>query len=200
MLENLFSELSTDLLKLLFASHDPMLLRLICTDMKNKIENFPEFLLHLSPDGTQNASCAFFVRFKGKISVGSRHGWNPHRGWFNALIEAIRRGLRVDAILPLALNSLNSSIFCSMLSDGCLSKIQKLSITFSGTLRSLSALIKSLSTLCKVAEKIELKLEVLYRRPRELLNDIIDQIKGLGGESSISIMALSIRSVFHDMP
>uniref|UniRef100_A0A7S0MI62 F-box domain-containing protein n=1 Tax=Cryptomonas curvata TaxID=233186 RepID=A0A7S0MI62_9CRYP len=192
MIENPFSELSTDLLKLLFTSHDPMQLRLICRDMKTKIENSPEFVIHLSPDGTQHASSTFFVRFKGKISIGSRHGWDHQTGWFSSLTDAIHRGLQVDTILPLTVNSLNLSKFCSMLNDVCPSKIRMLSITLSGTLRSLSTSIPSLSMLCNVAETIELKMDVLYRRPRELLFDVVEQIKGIGG-GAISLKAISIR-------
>jgi hypothetical protein len=192
---NLFSELSTDLLKLLFTSHDPMQLRLICRDMKTKIENSPELVIHLSPNGTQNASITFFIRFKGKITIGSRHGWDHQTGWFTSLTDAIQRGLQVDTILPLTVNSLNLSKFCSRLNDVCLTKIRMLSITFSGTLRSLSTTMASFSMLRNVAETIELKVDVLYRRPRELLCGVVEQIKGLGG-SGISLKALSIRSVF----
>ncbi len=192
---NPFSELSTDLLKLLFASHDSMQLRLICKDMKAKIENSPEVIIYLSPDGTQNASSTFFLRFKGKVSIGSRHGWDHQTGWFSSFIDAIQRGLQVESIMPLAVNSLNLSNFCSRLSSVCLSKIHKLSITFHGTLRSLSTSIASLSALCSVAETIELKLDILYRRPRELLKDVVEHIKGLGG-IAISLKAISIRSVF----
>ncbi len=191
-----FSALSSDLLKVLFASHDPMQLRLICMDMKTKIENSPEITIYLSPDGTQNASSSFFVRFKGKISVGSRHGWNHQKGWFSSLLDAIQLGLQVDSILPLDVNSLNLSSFSSRLNDVCLSKIKNLSIAFSGTLGSLSTSIVSLSALCNVAEKIELKLDILYRRPKQLLIDVIDQIKGIGG--GISLKELSIRSEAHD--
>ena len=192
---NLFSELSTDLLKLLFTSHDPMQLRLICRDMKTKIENSTEFVIHLSPDGTQNVSSTFFVKFKGKITIGSRHGWDHQAGWFTSLTDAIQRGLQLDTILPLTVNSLNLSKFCSRLNDVCLSKIRMLSITFSGTLRSLSTSIASFHMLCNVAEIVDLKLDVLYRRPRELLCGVVEQIKGCGG-SGISLKALSIRSVF----
>ena len=190
----MFSQLSADLLKLLFASHDPMQLRLVCRDMKAKIENYPEFMIHLSSDGTQNASGAFFLRFKGKLSVWSRHGWDHQTGWFSSLMDAIHQGLKVETIPPIVVNSLNLSKLCSRLNDICLTKIHKLSITFCGTLRSLSTSIASLSSLCNIAEIIELKLDILYRRPRELLVDVVDQIKGLGG-SAISLKTLSIRSV-----
>jgi hypothetical protein len=189
-----FSALSTDLLKLLFTSHDPLQMRLICKDVKYKIENSPKFTIYLSSEGTKNASSIFFLRFKGKISIGSRHGWDHQTGWFRSLTDAITRGLQVDTILPLPVNSLNISNFCSRLNDICLSKIRILSITFSGTLRSLSTSMTSLCTLCNVAETIDLKVDVLYRRPRELLYGVIEQIKRLGG-SAISVQALSIRSV-----
>jgi hypothetical protein len=189
---NPFSELSTDLLKLLFSSHDPLQVRLVCKDMKDKIENSPKFTIRLSPEGTQNASSTFFLRFKGETSIGSRHGWDHQTGWFSSLMDAIHRGLRVDTILPLPVNSLNLSNFCSRLNDVCVSKIRILSITFSGTLRSLSKSMTSLCRLCNVAETIELKVDVLYRRPRELLCGVIEQITGLGG-SAISFKALSIR-------
>ena len=195
MMSNPFSEMSTDLLKLLFTSHDPMQLRLICRDMKTKIENSPEFIIHLSPDGSKNASSSFFVRFKGKITIGSRHGWDNQTGWFSSLTDAIQRGLQVDTILPLTVNSLNVSNFGSRLNDVCLSKIRMLFITFSGTLRSLSTSMTCLSMLCNVAETIELKVDVLYRRPREFLHDVVDQIKGLRG-SALSLKTISIRSVF----
>ena len=186
-----FGELSSDHLKILFKSHNAIQLRLICREMKAAIENSPEMALHLSSDGTQNATSTFFIRFKGKISVGSRHGWDHQTGWFSSLLDAIQRGLKLDTILPLTVNSFNLSAFSSRLTHACLSKIQKLSLTFSGTLRSLSTSINSLSALCNVAEIVELKLEILYRRPKELLNDIIDRIKGLGG--GISLNSLSIR-------
>ena len=171
-----------------------MQLRLICRDMKTKIENSPEFTLHLSPDGTQNASSSFFIRFKGKITIGSRHGWDHQAGWFTSLTDAIQRGLQLDTILPLTVNSLNLSKFCS-LNSVCISKIRMLFITFSGTLRSLSTSMALFPILCNVAETIELKVDVLYRRPRELLCGVVEQIKGLGG-CGISLKALSIRSVF----
>ncbi len=173
-MENPFSELSTDLLKLLFTSHGPMQLRLICRDMKTKIEN---------------------SRFKGKITIGSRHGWDHQTGWFSSLMDAIQQGLQVDTILPLTVNSLNMSKFCSRLNDVCLSKIRMLSITLRGTLRSLSTSMTSLYILCNVADTIELKVDVLYRRPREMLYGVVEQIKGLR-RSAISLKALSIRSVF----
>ena len=185
-----FVELSSDLLKILFESHNPIHLRQICKDFRTKIENFPEFMISLSLDGTQNASSTFFTRFKGKISVGSRHGWNHQSGWFISLLDAIQRGLQLDTILPLTVNSLNLSHFSSGLNEVCLSKTHKLSLTFKGTLRSLSTSMHSLSALCKVAEIVELKLEVLYRRPRELLNDVVDRIKGL---DAMSLKSLSIR-------
>ncbi len=189
-----FVELSSDLFKILFASHNPIQLRLICRDIKWKIESSPEFTIHLSTDGTQNASSAFFVRFKGELSVGSRHGWDHQKGWFPSLIVAIQRGLRVNTILPLTVNGLNLPPFSSMLHDVCRHKIQKLSIKFCGTLRSLSNSIALLSTSCKVAERIDLNLEIIYRRPRDMLKDVIDQIKGLG--DAISVKTLFIRSVF----
>ena len=191
--ENVFSELSSDLLQTLFASHNKLQLRLICRDIKAKIENYPDFILHLSPDGTQNASCNFFLQFKGKLSVGSRYGWNEQTGWFSSLLDAIKKGLRVDTLTSLVVNSLNLLHFSSKLNDACLSKIQKLYITFSGSLRSLSRSIASLSALCQVAENIDLTLKVLYRRPREVLKDVVDEIKGLDGK--ISLTSLAIRSV-----
>jgi hypothetical protein len=175
-----FIDLTSDIFKLLFASHNLIQLRLICRDIKEKIENFPELTLHLSPIGTLNASSTFFASFKGKISVGSRHGWDHQKGWFSSLIDAIKRGLQVDTILPLTVNRMNLSQFYSMLNDVCISKIQMISLTFSGTLRCLSTSIASLSGLCTISEKIELNLELQYRRPREMLFDVVEQIKGIG--------------------
>ena len=155
------------------------------------MENFPDFDLHLSYEGTQRASSTFFIRFKGKISVGSRHGWNPLIGWFPSLLDAIRQGLQVDSIFPIVVNSLNLSPFSAKLNEACHKKIQKLSISFTGTRKSLASSIAEFSALCQVAERVELKLEILFRRPRELFLDIVDQIKSL--DDAISLESLSIR-------
>jgi hypothetical protein len=188
-----FSELTSEITQILFASHNLIDLRLICKDFKARIENFPEFTIHLSPGGTQNASSEFFVQFKGKITVGSRYGWDHQKGWFRSLVDAILRGLQVHSILPLTLNTLSLPPFSSMLHDACCTKIQNLYITFRGTLRNLSNSIAALSAMCIFAEKIELTLEILYRRPRVVLKDVVDRIKVLG--DAIDLKGLLIRSV-----
>ena len=189
--EDKFSDFSSDLVKLLFAAQEPLQLRLVCRSMKARVENYPDFVLHLSPEGTQNASSIFFIRFKGKISVGSRHGWDPLRGWFPSLLDAIRQGVQVVSILPMTMNSLNLPQFSAKLNEVCLEKIQKLSISLISTTRSLSGSITALSALCHVAERVELKLEILFRRPRELLHDVVDQLRSLRG--AIHLESLSIR-------
>jgi hypothetical protein len=189
--DNKFCELSSDLLKLLFTTQNPLQMRLICRSMREKVENYPDFVIHLSPDGTKNASSTFFARFKGNISVGSRHGWDPVGGWFSSLIEAIRQGMQVDTIFPLAANSLNLPQFSAKLNEVCLKKIQKLSISFCGTTKSLSSSMEALSALCNVAVRVELELDVLFRRPKVVLLDAVQQVRGLGG--AINLQSLKIR-------
>jgi hypothetical protein len=188
---NQFSELSSDLLKLLFGAQNQLQLRLICRNMREKVENSPEFVINLSPDGTRNASSTFFARFKGKLTVGSRYGWDPVRGWFYSLIDAIRQGLQVDTILPLAVNGLNLPQFSANLTDVCIEKIQTISISFDGTTKSLTSSMAALSTLCRVADRVELNLHVIFRRPRVCLLDTVDRIKDL--QSAISLKSLTIR-------
>ncbi len=159
--------------------------------MREKVENYPDFVVNLSPDGTRNASSTFFARFKGKLTVGSRYGWDPVRGWFCSLIDAIRQGLQVDTILPLAVNSLNLLQFSASLNQVCLEKIRTISISFDGTTQSLKSSMTALSTLCRVAERVELNLDFLFRRPRVSLLDAVDQLKDL--ESTISLKTLAIR-------
>ena len=188
---NQFSELSPDLLKLLFGAENQLQMRLICRSMREKVENYPDFVINLSPDGTRNASSTFFARFKGKLTVGSRYGWDPARGWFCSLIEAIRQGLQVETILPLAVNSLNLPQFTAHLNEVCLEKIQTISVSFDGTTKSLTSSMAALSTLCRVAERVELNLDVLFRRPRVSLLDTVDQVRDL--ESAISLKSLTMR-------
>jgi hypothetical protein len=192
-MQHQFCELSADLFSILFASQNQMQLRTVSKRFREKIENSPEFFLRLSPDGTTNASSSFFVRFKGKLSVGSRHGWDDMKGWFSSLLDAIKLGLQVDSILQMTVNSLNVMQFSSRLNEVCLTKIQTLSFTFICSVRSLSNSLTSFSRLCTVAERIELKLELLYRRPRDKLKAAIDQLRSLG--EAIHVQTLAIRSV-----
>jgi hypothetical protein len=188
---NRLSELSSDLLKLLFGTQNQLQMRLICRSMREKVENFPEFVVNLSPDGTRNASSTFLARFKGKLTVGSRYGWDPVRGWFCSLVDAIRQGLQVDTILPLAVNSLTLLQFSASLNQVCLEKIRTISISFDATTKSLTSSMAALSTLCRVAERVELNLDVLFRRPRVSLLDAVDQVKYL--ESAMAMKSLAIR-------
>jgi hypothetical protein len=187
---NPFLEFSSDILQSFFAEQNPLQLRLICRSMREKVENYPDFDLHLSLQGTQSASSTFFTRFKGKISVGSRHGWDPLRGWFPSLIDAIRRGVRVDTIFSIVVNSLNLMPFSAKLNEACHEKVQRLSISLTCTRKSLASSIAALTAVCQVAERVDLKLNILFRRPRELLLDVVDKIKVLHG--AISLISLTI--------
>jgi hypothetical protein len=190
---NPFLEFSSDILKLLFTEQSSLQIRLICRSMREKVENYPDFDLHLSLQGTQSASSSFFIRFKGKISVGSRHGWDPLRGWFPSLLDAIRKGLWVDTFFSMVVNSLNILTFSAKLNEACHKKVQRLSISLTCTRKSLASSISALTTLCQVAERVELKLNILFRRPRELLLDVVDKIKSLHG--AISLISLTIRYI-----
>jgi hypothetical protein len=187
---NPFLEFSSDIFKSLFTDQSPLQIRLICRSMREKVENYPDIDLHLSVQGTRSASSSFFTRFKGKISVGSRHGWDPLRGWFPSLLDAIRRGVRVDTVFPIVVNSLNLLPFSAKLNEACHEKVQRLSISLACTRKSLASSIAALTALCQVAERVELKLNILFRRPRELLLDAVDKIKSLHG--TISLMSLTL--------
>ncbi len=191
MKEVFFCDLSSDILKLLFGTQYPLQMRLICHSMRDKVEKYPDFVIHLSPDGTRNATSAFFAKFKGNLSVGSRHGWDPSSGWFCSLIDAIRQGLQVDTIFPLAMNSLNLPLFSAKLNEACVQKIKQLSILLRCTVKSLSKSMEALSALCSAADRVELSLDVIFRRPKVVLLDVVDQLSRLGG--GLHLESLSIR-------
>ncbi len=91
----------------------------------------------------------------------------------------------MDTILPLAV------LFSAKLNEVCHDKIQTLSISFDVTTKSLASSMMALSKLCRVAERVELKLDALFRRPRVSLLDVVDQVKDL--ESAISLKSLAMR-------
>jgi hypothetical protein len=149
---------------MLSASHNPIhfKLRLISnykdSDILEKLDGSSEQVIHLfEPKQRLLSESSHVLRFnlklKGimmtRISVGSRHGLDHQNGWFSSLMDAIQKGLIVDKILPLTVNrkglTLSAFKFPSRLNDVCSSKIQSLSITFTGTTKSLSRSIAPLS-------------------------------------------------------
>jgi hypothetical protein len=119
----------------------------------------------LSFKGAACATSDFFASFQGNITVGSNYGWAAHDGWFDAMIEATKIGLRVDTVLPLSVDSQSIRVLFARLSskpDGAKTKFRKLCIEYTGSSRCFERSRPDISSLYSVAEHVEVGLQLEY--------------------------------------
>jgi hypothetical protein len=180
-------DLTCDNLMSIASCYDLIKLRSVCRSVKEKIENLSELLIHLSTEGLLQSTSEFFCRFKGKVSIASKQGMDPKDRWFSSLIMSIRSGFDLAALYNVKLKHSSLQFFCLAVREDLPLKIQKLTITYNGSINNFT---DAYQTLMKLADNIEAKIELTYRRPRESLSDAVDQVLAMDGTFSFSTLSL----------
>ena len=177
------------------SSTEKLMLRAVCTSMKSLIEKLPVFEIALSQEGASAVTSHFFSHFKGILTVTSKCVSGASIRWFEALIDAVQQGVKVEKISTLCINSRTASalskVLQRLLSSGDSSRIICIALSFEGSSGGFRNALSAISMLSSVAERVDLSADLTFRRPKETLWGITQQIKSLG--SCFSVKSLCIR-------
>jgi hypothetical protein len=189
-----------DNLAVILKEESIMPFRLVCKGLKAQIERFPEFVLRLSKDGTENMTSNFLLRFKGKIVIGSRYGWCLGNGWFRAMIDAIQLGLIVTMIETLEVDSVSIGLLSESLAlamsrrervHGSADKVAHISLKLTTSHSKLKECLVPIETLGKVCTNISIKISLYYFKERDSMQKIVSNVNDV--HSSCMIEELGFR-------
>jgi hypothetical protein len=188
-------DLTSELVLRITKAEKTIMLRAVCTSMKSLIEKLPVFEIALSQEGAAEATSNFFSHFKGNLTVTSKCATGESIRWFEALIDAVQQGVKVEKISTLCINSRTASAFSIVLqralSSGNSSRIISIALSFEGSSGGFRTALPAISMLSSVADEVDITADLTFRRPNETLWGILQQIKSLG--SCFSIKDICIR-------
>jgi hypothetical protein len=169
-------QLLPDNLAVILKGESIMSFRLVCKGLKAQIERFPDFTLRFSKAGAEHVTSDFLLRFKGKITIGSRHCWNLKSGWFNAMIQAIPLGLTVTTIetmdvYPATLRFISQNLAFALSErekiDGAQEKIAHISLELTTVYSELEKCRWAIDSLQSNCASISMKLNVLHHKEQD---------------------------------
>ena len=179
-------DLTPELLRRTIKTKNFMMLRAVCKGMKSRIAELPEIEIKLSPAGTASVTSRFFSHFKGNISVTSKCISESSIGWFEALIDAVQHGVKVETISKLRVNRRKacavSEALDRFIAHGVSSSpiIKHISVSFEGRSSGLRNSLSAMSKLSSVAREVEISMDLSFRSPVETLWGLNQQIMSLG--------------------
>ncbi len=187
-------DLTPDLLHRIMETKSLMMLRAVCKNMKTRIENLPETEIVLSPEGTAVATSHFFSHFKGNLTVRSECVTGTSICWFESLLGAVQRGVKVEKVSTLCINSKTACALSESLqrvvSNGISSRIIHISVSIEGSSSGFRKSLSAISQLSSVADEVEISVDLTFRNPMETLWGINQQIMSLGGCFTIKDMCI----------
>lgn len=152
-------------MRIVLSNQNLFVMRRLSKRIRVRIDNFPEFVIQLSREGSISVSPAFFSSFHGIAAIKCHHGWCDRSGWFGSYLDAIHQGLHLKHTLQLVVNEDKLAILAENLGRSLKSrqddqKVQNLILTLRGIGSNVEETFQLLASFHNLVQKLELRLEI----------------------------------------